>query len=1047
MPLPLLAGKAPPVEITGIKPGIFFKEVNTELHQLVDIGLQSDGKYANLTLLIESKGYTHQLTLAELSKGTDTISFLMPDLRDTTEVNFSLMQGETQLASYNYDWIPVKHWDLYMVHSSHHDLGYTDLPNRVLEEHKDHITQAIRYCEMTEDWPEASRFHYVVEQAWSAAYFMEHTRDEVLKDKFIHYLKNGQLEITALFGNQNTDMSATEELNRLVYPSFALAERYGFEVNTAETNDMPGIHWGLVSVLHQAGVRYLYAGIQDYFKWGDTMPAPWDEEKVMRRDISGAFYWQGPDDHQVMFWYGGGSLDNIWVWEYEQAKDELQAYLQNHQEKGYPYDMLLVRVLGGYRDNSLPDMRHSEIVKQWNEEWAYPRIRFSNNKQFFTSFEEAYGHILKTIRGDFNQTDYNIGAISTPKETASHRDNQRQVTVAETFASLASQLTDYAYPRDQINESYERLFLYNEHCWGLQHPTGLAQRATNSQKANHAFQAGALIEDLTVKATNKIADQVALDDDGYYFVVFNPLSVSRSDIVKAKAYASIPAGKPFFRQQRQMGKHEVSIWRAGEAADRKLHQLPNEMIGKPFRIVDVSNGKTVPHQLRKIDDPLLPLPDAASRLALSQVSQTSTGGLNYQENQAVDILFFAEDVPALGYKTYKIEPLDEDKEQEIISAAADEQMVENEFYKLNFDQDKIQVLDKSSGRLLFDEEAAFNPAGIIVRSVADARVASPDMEQARITEHGPVYTTIEIRGSMDKLPVIVQQIRVYHHVKKIEVATRLLKDASPFYEYYIAFPFDMENSEYKLSAVNAQMEPIRDQLPGTNTDAYTVQNGISLSNDDMSIHWNSPDAPIVRLDKMWPGYVSQAHHGKTPAGYRHAFTDAFTSGHMYSLVSVNNFRTNFSPSYSGDMLFRYAISSQEGTYDAASAYQEQQQLAHPMLPVVIQGPQNGPLASEYSFLNISSKNVALVTLKAAEDGEGLVLRLRETAGEAVDADIRLNGIPVEEAAISNLQEVSDGALPLKEGRISISMQPYEIKTIRIKSGKSFPQNQHYFYSY
>ncbi|MFP4088931.1 MAG: glycosyl hydrolase-related protein [Cyclobacteriaceae bacterium] len=1036
-----------PVSIKGVYPSVFFKEKDDQLLQQVDMVFESKSNYKNLTLQISSPRVSFKIPIQEVSSGEDTIRLLIPDIRDSADVNFELQHKGKSLASYDKAWIPQRHWEIYMVHSSHHDLGYTDLPDRVLEEHKAHITQAIKYCEMTENWPEQARFHYVIEQAWSALYFMEHTHDEELKNKFIHYLRNGQLELTALFGNQNTDLSGTEELNRLIYPSFALAKKYDFQITSAETNDMPGIHWGLVSVLHAAGIKYLYAGIQDYFRWGDTMPAPWDEEKVMRRDVSGAFYWQGPDANKVLFWYGGGSLDNIWIWNYPQAEEEIARHLADHQQKDYPYDKLLVRVLGGYRDNSLPDIRHSEIIKTWNENWAYPKIRFSNNRQFFSDFEKQYGHTLKTIRGDFNQTDYNIGAISTPVETGYQRNNQRMITTAEKFSSLASQLTDYKYPRDQLNESYERLFLYNEHCWGLQHPTGQAQMAASSQKANHAFQAAALIEDLNVKALNKVADQVQLDDDAYHLVVFNPSSQSRSDIINVQAFASIRVGKPFFKEQRQMGAHEVTVWRAAEASDRKLHQLPNELVSKPFQIVDVSRGEAVPHQIRTISDPRLPRPDAASRWALSQVSQNSQGGLNYKQNQAMDIVFLARQVPAMGYKVYRIEPL-EDKETFASGQAHTSDIdIENEFYRISLQSGRLSLYDKEIGSHLLDAQSDVGLAEMLVRSVADARLDRPKLLSAEVSSVGPVFSSILLQSSMNHVPLIYQEIILYQGIKKIEVATRMLKDASPFLEYYIGFPFRLPDPAFRLASVNAWMEPIQDQLPGTNTDAYSVQEGLSIFNDDYTIHWSSLEAPIVRLGEIWPGYVSQAHHGKAPLHYRHDFAKEFSKSHLYSLVSVNNFRTNFSPTYAGDMLFRYAITSHEGPYEPSKAHQQHDQAVHPLVPVVIKGPQKGNLSPSFSFVEIDQPNVELLTMKAAEDGSGLVLRFRETAGRSAAAKVKLNKIDFKSAEVSSLDEKFLSSLPVSNGEIEFSLQAYEIKTIRLKGDQVYPQSQHYFHSY
>jgi len=99
------------------------------------------------------------------------------------------------------------------------------------------------------------------------------------------------------------------------------------------------------------------------------------------------------------------------------------------------------KVLGGLRDNSLPDMRHSEIVKALNEKWEYPAIRFTTNAVFFRDFEKAAGAGLRTLRGDFNQTDYNIITLNAPRETGINRINHDLLASAETFSSIASSIS------------------------------------------------------------------------------------------------------------------------------------------------------------------------------------------------------------------------------------------------------------------------------------------------------------------------------------------------------------------------------------------------------------------------------------------------------------------------------------------------------------------------------------------------------------------------------------------------------------------------------
>lgn len=1027
-----------------VKPTVFFKKVNGILQQRIDLKIASSQKINTPMLKVERGGIEYTREMPALRVGENEITIYLPDYRKREKTTFSILEGNRVLKSYQEEWQPQRHWEIYLVHSSHHDLGYTDLPDRVLEEHKNHLKKVVQYCKATEDWPEDSKFHYVIEQGWSVAYFMEHLKDLDLKEKFIHYVQNGQIEITALFGNQNIDLSSPEEINRLIYPSFKLQKEYGFDIKTAETNDMPGINWGIVSVLRAAGIRYLYAGIQDYFNWGQSVPAPWDEAQVMNRNAAGAFYWQGPDGKKVLFWYGGGSIDNVWLWEHGQAEQEIAQYLAKHEKHDYPFRMLLTRVLGGYRDNSLPDIRHSELVKEWNKKWDYPRIKFTNSKTFFEEFEQQHGASLRTIRGDFNPTDYNIGAICTPRETGINRMNQNDLVEAETFSTLAASLTDWPYPREQIDESYEHLQLYNEHCWGLQHPTGPAHAATISQKLNHSYQAAALVEDLQVKALNRLADEVNLTDSSYYLIVYNSLSHSRTDLVTVAAHSTIPSGRPFFQEQRTRHNHTFHVWRSAEASNRKLHQLPTELFEQPFAIKDMSTGKIVPHQVRLIADPMLPVPYAASRMALSQVTQNSVGGLNYQRNQAIDLNFIAADVPALGYKVFQVIP--QEVNQSIDKSEPFNQF-ETPYYQVNITDKSFQVTNKATNHSLFRLSSPYFPGQFFVRNVSGGEIELPVIDSIKIIENGPIYTRISIKATHDNVPKIQQEVTFYHALKRIDFATRILKDATPYKEYYIAFPFDLDNPKFRIRSTNSILEPIKDQLPGTNTDAYTARDGLAIFNKENNVIFSNVEAPIVRLGKLWPGYLSQAHHGRKPRDFEHAFTDKFKQSDVFSLVAVNNFRTNFTPVYSGDMLFRYSITSASGSYNAEATKRFTASNTNPLIPVIMQGPQEGNFPQQYSYLQVSDPALELTTLKAAEDGKGHVLRLLETSGKSGKATIQLDSIQFKEAWLTNLQEERVEKLVTKDNLLEVPYSPFCIISIYLASDSDFKVEEKYFHSY
>jgi len=1041
-------GINPIVKIEQISPTVFFRKAGTGLEQGADLKIYSSKELNNILLKIDYNDKTFTLIINDIQIGQQEKRIYLPDIRDTVNINFSLIYAGKKMDEKAMQWLPGKHWQVYLVHGSHHDLGYTGLPDMILEEHKGYIEKILDYCELTKNWPEESRFHYVFEEGWSLLYFMEHA-SEPLRNKLIHFLLNGQLELTALFANQTTDICGIEELNRLVYPSFDIKRKYKVPVQSAELNDIPGINWGLVSVLAGCGIKYLNAGIQDYFAWGEKVPVPWDEKLVMKRNCAGAFYWEGPDKSKVLFWYGSGKIESVWLWDLHFAENELNNFLMQQQQEGYGYDLILTKVLGGLRDNSLPDIRLCGIVKAWNEKWEYPKIKFTTNTVFFKDFEKKAGAGLRTLRGDFTQTDYNIGALSTPKETGVNRINHDLLTTAEKFSAVASSITGYSYPSDQIASAYERMMLYDEHCWGMAQPAGPAQEAAESQKGSHAWQSAAQTQDIVVKSLNKIADQVNLINEGIHIVVFNPLSFTRTDVVQVQANPLVPAGKPFYKEQRKMEDgHIYYVNRSGEASDRKQVAIPASFLAKPFQILDISSGKIIDYQLSTIDDPLLPVPYASARYALSQAGRKSPDSLNIDNNNATDLYFVAEDVPPMGYKVYQMVPVKIANEVSS-SATVTGNVIENSFYKIQYNEYKgiTSILDKLQNKELMNCDEKFSMGQVLIKPVQSPDVTYPDLFEVTIKDNGPVFTSLYLKRKSNLCPVINQEVTIFHHVKKIDFATRIFKTPAPFYEIYLGFPLLIETPRFRIESVNSVIEPIADQLPGTTTDYYSIQHGLSAFNDKTTISWSSIEAPVVKISELWPDYLSQAHHAVKPFNAVHTFAEKFKKGNIYSYISLNNFQTNFSPVYTGDILFRHSLTSYAGPYDPIKSNNFGWAASNPLIPVMVNGPKSGELQSAFSFFETDNENIRLLTIKASEDGDGLIIRLAETAGKTSNAIIKVPFIKFKEVYQTNLAEENIKPSACPEDKIKVTLTPFEIITLRLRPGFHTPGKSKYFYSY
>jgi hypothetical protein len=1044
-----------------VHPTFFYKKIKQSaplpdsLRQKINLKITSSVPLEGTELIIHHPSLDLSIPLEPILAGNETYqSVYIPEISHPTAVTFLLKHQGEVLAQQVIHWQPARHWEVHLVHSSHHDLGYTDLPSNIWREQALAIDDAIRFCKETQDYPDEARFRYLIEQAWSAQYFIEHRPPEQVAE-FARLCQEGRIEVTALYGNQTSELCGSEELIRLLYPAFHLKRHYGIPIQTAELNDIPGFTWGLASVLAGSGIRYFAPGIPDYFSWGFKARYIWNEQAVLPRDLKGAFWWEGPDGSRVLLWYEGGGIVTTMPWAYEQGETDLATSLASLETRAYPFNTVRYKIISSYRDNSPADKRFSDFVKRWNNTWAYPHLTLSTNSSFFHAFEtemvQKPEHPIKTIRGDLPNTDYSIGASSTALETGINRLAHDMLLSAEKFAAINSTFAfsssivgkKYPYPAESLTEASNAMLLYDEHTWGMSHPLGPAQNACWNQKREFATRAAALAQDILEKSTNVIADQIALKNEGYHLVLFNPLDQERDDLAVVQALPASPCSKPVYWKLPAEGRSDPPVFIHGTAIDRDLFSLPPNLLAQPFEIIDTDTDESLPYQLVFIDDPLAPRPQAAERFGLGNTSPLSLDVLNYNKAQVTDVVFKATSVPSLGYKTYQIRPTSQPNlpastpQHELVLT---DTSIENRFYRVKLDAatGSVQsIWDKDLKIELVDSQAPHAMNQLVIRHSATGKMVHPTASHISRGAEGAVFASLMVKLAAPGCPQVTQEIILYNSIKRIDFNNRILRDATPLLETYFSFPFASHKPHFTFETADAAVRPILDQFPGSNTAAYTVQHWVSVQDETHEVVWSSLEAPVAALGELATMPVSQAHHGATPADFGYEFlnsADQFKKGHIYSYASINNFRTNFQPVQVADMLFRYSISSQSVNAAGNLRHALGWGMSTPFASAWMIGPQAGSLPSSTSFCQVDAPNVHLLALKAAENGDGLILRLAETEGKDTSVTISLPYFEIHRAVQTNLMEESTPFNPVvlvyDTHQLTLKLTAHSLNTIR-----------------
>jgi alpha-mannosidase len=421
------------------------KEQDGKLWQVVRIPVRYFGKPCNGTVII-GDGAEQSV---ELSKSVQAVEVLAPAVEQDTEVQVTLQAGDLS-AQATALLRPVRQFTVYLMPHTHLDIGYTHLQSDVEAMQWQHIDTALGLIEKTKDYPDGSRFKWLPEGLWAVDSYLRRATPEK-REAFLNAVNAGSIGLDALYGNQLTALCRPEELVELTGYARRLTRETGVTIDTAMISDVPGYTWGLIPVLAQSGVKYMSIGPNAGHRIGFTLKA-WGDKP---------FYWVSPSGQEEVLcwmvgkaysWFHSGKMTDGW---------RIVDYLSELEANDFPYDIVHVRYnIGG--DNGPPDPDLPDVVRAWNDEYAWPKLVLATPREAFETFEQRYGEQVPRVTGDFTPY-WEDGAASSALETALNREAAERIVQAQTLWSM---LRPDAYPAADFQAAWREVILYDEHTWG-----------------------------------------------------------------------------------------------------------------------------------------------------------------------------------------------------------------------------------------------------------------------------------------------------------------------------------------------------------------------------------------------------------------------------------------------------------------------------------------------------------------------------------------------------------------------------------------------------
>jgi hypothetical protein len=916
--------------------------------------------------------------------------------------------------------LPVRRWDVSLVHHSHFDIGYTDLQGRVITEQLAYLDDALRLAEAEPEGGPSS-FRWSVESIWVLREWIARRRPETVA-RFMAQVRSGRIEVAALPFNLHTETCSTEELHGLLRYARAISEHFGLELPVAYQTDVPGCVAGTVDALADAGVKYLAVA----HNWaGRSVPYLGEGEHLPR-----LFWWASPAGNRVLVWMTTtaqgmayqeaanlGFCDSI-----DRVEDLLPLFLHNEQTLPFPYDdncfgfalgdrefdrapypwnEIHLRVMGRVGDNCPPNRRLNEIVAAWNARWEYPKLKVTRTQDFFEQVEAAHADEIETYIGDWNDW-WADGVGSSARHMQMNRGSQARLAQLTSVAALLSEApSGFA---ERLEQAWEAVELFDEHTWGAALPwthgdtayeTGTDQWHWKAEKAIRAEQDSLLLEQEVLRA---FADEQGGAGEGSIWVI-NTSATARGGIVCAflpeslvhttatiRLVDSTTGAELVFRERNQTNPVHRA---AGRFVELRIDDVPALGSRRVDVVVEDSHGRpaapdgTIPREISgkpvwHLDNGRLRVEVDPSSGAISSILDLSSGTELVNSGSA------------FGFNAYVHDRLAPRGAFNHLSG-----------FVADSGPDLVLLADRSTTTHVAFEECGSDALG----------------------------TWLRYRSFGIGVDSILTTLRLDAGSIHLDIENRVSKPWTSDKESgFFAFPFTTDRATDASGQPTVRFEVSGSvagtdlpALPGGASYLHVVRDWVTLHAGDRAAALVTPDAPLIQVGDIalpfapFPGTLREVE-----------------SGTVFSWIHNNIWDTNFPAGQAWDMAFRYRVAgfACESTEEACVRSAElASDLVRPLLGVAAD-PFGEPV-DESSLLSVDDPRVRLISITRTPEGQ-LLVALQSIAQSSVPIVIR-SSRPVLEAWRATLLGRRRDRLDV-EGveRVELEIAPFGTSAVELR---------------
>ncbi len=852
--------------------------------------------------------------------------------------------------------------------------------------------------DILDKYPEFKHFH-LDSQTMPVQDYLEVYPEK--KERFKKFVSEGKIGIGPWFCLPDEFTVGGESLVR----NLLLGHKIGKEMGGISKTGYSPFGWGQISQLPQ-----IYAGFDihfaSFYRGVNEYTTPKSE-----------FYWESPDGTRIYgsrlgkrprynIWYivqrpvfynqtNENNRDMLWndnngIFKFVDKEYGLLDYQYTHPYYEYHKENIKARgeqaikeqnndwttshrFWSAGHDSSCPDAREAQMIADLNEALPNAHVFHSTLKEMEQGIIDEFDENSPVLKGEM-RAPYTKGSVSpmmgwitsarTYIKQANFDTERRLQNYAEPMAVFAS-LCGAPYPQNFIDLSYNYLLQNHGHD-----SIGACGRDIVYEDVISRFrQSRELSSCVFERAFMDVAGDIDLKSfsrDDAAIVIFNPAPFKRSETVK------------------------LSV------------ELPKEWKADSFKITDKDSNE-LKYQI------------LATNKNVAQIIQNPNDVANVLHTEQYTIMLEVNDVPAMGYKTLKMQPLYKVRAKNPVTMKKNAQTMENEYLRVTINRNgTFDVFSKETGKTYSslgyfkDTGEIGNPWEHIVPENDETFTTLNENAKVTLLHEGELEVSYKVTidwalpegRSMDEKtrskhlnPFKIENIiTLKKGAKYVEVETTVDNQSEDHY-LQVGFPTNI-----KAEFVHAQGQFDVVKRPVAKPD-YTLYDEIPMSEHPMNSFVDISDGKegAALLNTGLKAYEAAEDECNT------MFISLLRSFPLR--ICVTSDMQDYSSIDKGSQCigknsFRYAFMPHNGNWEEGNVWGESERFNLTFSAAQVAPTAHGKNPLEHSFIELTDETLNVSAVKRSEDGEGWVIRLFNPSDNAKTVKIRLNG---GKAAIRNPQ--------------------------------------------